>query len=76
MGFNACGLLTWTESAQFVDRRSGFRAPAGYVNLTDQLNDIREELEEKIDEQNQLVEALEERNQLRLAGDSIDVKLF
>ena len=37
------------------------------MNLTDQLNDIREELEEKIDEQNQLVEALEERNQLRLA---------
>ena len=23
----------------------------GYVNLTDQLNDVREELEEKIDEQ-------------------------
>lgn len=44
-----------------------FRSLTGYVNLTDQLNDIREELEEKIDEQNQLVEALEERNQLRLA---------
>lgn len=34
------------------------------MNLTDQLNDMREELEEKIDEQAQLMEALGERNQL------------
>jgi len=36
----------------------------GYVNLTDQLNEMREELEEKIDEQAQLMEELGERNQL------------
>eukprot|EP00439_Symbiodinium_sp_Y106_P065139 s821_g10.t1 len=35
----------------------------GYVNLTDQLNDLREELEEKIDEQAQMLDTLGERNQ-------------
>ncbi|CAE7834047.1 unnamed protein product, partial [Symbiodinium sp. KB8] len=38
----------------------------GYVNLTDQLNDLREELEEKIDEQAQMLDTLGERNQARL----------
>jgi len=35
----------------------------GYVNLTDQLNEMREEYEEKIDEQAGMLETLGERNQ-------------
>ena len=46
-------------------KTTGSSAP-GYVNLTDQLNEMREELEEKIDDQAQLMEELGERNQLRL----------
>eukprot|EP00441_Pelagodinium_beii_P039158 CAMPEP_0197626046 /NCGR_PEP_ID=MMETSP1338-20131121/5196_1 /TAXON_ID=43686 ORGANISM="Pelagodinium beii, Strain RCC1491" /NCGR_SAMPLE_ID=MMETSP1338 /ASSEMBLY_ACC=CAM_ASM_000754 /LENGTH=1304 /DNA_ID=CAMNT_0043196563 /DNA_START=42 /DNA_END=3956 /DNA_ORIENTATION=- len=34
----------------------------GYVYLTDQLNEVREELEEKIDNQERLIDSLNERN--------------